>query len=676
MTLGLAAASAGALAVARFGAVAEVRAFAAAAGAVLVAPALGSVVRLWRAWGIGPELVLRFGLGNVLVLLIALGCNAVGQFSVTLVCLLCAIAVFLAVVACAWRLRTVGVSMPGRPSPGALLGAVIAVAGALAAAGYWRSRSPLPYQSTWDGILHLGIVERMLVNRQFALSVKSISPAFGIDAYLPNFHLDLGIASRVSAVPVLDELWAGTFVLTGLAGGGVFALTRRMWPGTAAASGAAALTGLFMVTRRSTNPLFGMLPASEVVAMAPLALLVLCDPDRGRRLRRGVAISATLCTIHALMGALLLGVMVMSELVSFALQSRTALRPAATIVIGTSAAIVAVLFAFPITLRAHMPSWLFNPTSFYASLAPSTTLYARMTLVGRAFAHPLPALLVLVATTVLFAYRGRADPAARLRAVPVIVFVGLLVPTVGLERLEGFLWLAMTVSVGALLWHVELAVRRLPMTPGAAPLLATALVIAIPIASVPWLIGPLAQFRKDQRFDTSEKGLQSSFAPYELSGIPAFAARDGRRRVVVSDPMTQEFAEGFGLFRSAGGIGMSTGLYLDVVRALASPSPGVERARLATLQRRLGSFLLIVSGRSEHWAVPLYEQWRAGRLTNAVLKSSATFRPWDFAALPDQVVGRTKNELLRPIRASGCVTDEDDRGEIVAFVVDCSRPGR
>lgn len=676
MTFGLAAAAGVAVIVARFGVVAEIRAVAAAAGAVLVAPTLGSVVRLRRAWGIGSELALRFGLGNVLVLVIAFGCDAIGRFSVTLVSAISAVAVLLALVACAWPVRTAEDTTRGRPSPGVVVGALVAIAGAVAAAGYWRSRSPLPYQSTWDGILHLGIVERMLVNRQFALSVKSISPAFGIDAYLPNFHLDLGIASRVSGVPVLDELWAGTLVLTALAGGGVFALTRRMWPSTAAASGAAALSGLFMVTRRSTNPLFGMLPASEVVAVAPLALLVLCEPDRGHRLRRGVAISATLCTVHALMGALLLGVMVMSELVVFALRSRTPLRTAVTIVIGTSVSIVAVLFAFAITLRAHMPSWLFNPTSFYASLAPSTTLYARMTLVGRAFVSPLPAVLVVVATAVLFAYRGRADPAARLRAVPVIVFVGLLVPTVGLERLEGFLWIAITASVAALLWHVELGVRRLPMVPGAAPALAAALVIAIPIVSVPWVIGPLDQFRRDQRFDTSEKGLQSSFAPYELSGIPAFAARDGRRRIVVSDPMTQEFAEGFGLFRSAGGIGMSTGLYLAVVKALASPSGRIERERLGAVQRRLGSFLLIVSGRTEHWAVPLYEKWRTGRLTDAELKSSATFRPWDFSALPDEVVGSTKGELLGPIRASGCVTDEDDRGEIVAFVVDCSRAGR
>ena len=168
----------------------------------------------------------------------------------------------------------------------------------------WRSRSPIPYQSTWDGLLHTAVIDRMIDQNRFSLSLKTLTPSFNFDAYLPAFHLDLGMGSQATGATVLDELWAGPIVLIGIAVVGTVMLLRTASMGFDAVPSVAAacLTGLVMTTRKSTNPLLSILPASVVMSMLPLVVLTLFDKNPRRGLLRGATISLLLCAMHGLMG--------------------------------------------------------------------------------------------------------------------------------------------------------------------------------------------------------------------------------------------------------------------------------------------------------------------------------------------------------------------------------------
>lgn len=663
----------GSLGLARLPLFDEVRALLAVLGALGLPIAAGAAVRGRSTWGLGPELALRFAIGNLFIVALAVACNVAHIFSIDLVA---ALTCSLAMLAVAARLRSSG--RRGLPIWGRVelwsqrevgLGMLVGVCGAVAAGGYWRSRSPIPFQSTWDGLLHAGIVDRMLDQDRFSLSLSTLSPSFTFDAYLPAFHLGLGLASRLTGVPVLNLLWAGPLVLVALASSGIFALTRLTWGSPLSATAATFLSGWLMSTRKSTNPLLNLLPASEVVALVPLLLLVLADPDHKRGLRRGLVISLLLCGVHGLMGMLSAGVVLTSWLVARMLAAGGVWRRSLIGVVLLAGGTAAMILALAGPLRTHVPDVTIDPTAFYAGLTPGAGLQERLALMAVSYLPVVPGVLLVAAVAGLIAIRDASHRLAP-RAVPVVVLVGFAVPVIGLERLEGFLWIASSVSLGALLRGFELLLRRVTVPPRFSRFVPALAIALATLALLPLLSRPLDAFRDFQRTDTSETGPQSSFSPYELDTIPSFAERHGRRLPVVSDPMTQQIAEGLGTFDSIGGVSTPATLELITAGALFAPKRASARQHLVALQDQVGPFVLVVTGRSERWAAQYVRAVRDGR-TPEDLQFTAVFRPWDFSALPSRQLKATKHELLRPIRRSGCVSQEVNRPEIVFFTINC-----
>lgn len=657
------------------------RAFLAVTGALAFPIAAGAVVRWRRAWPVGPEVAVRFAAGSLLLVVVAVALNAANAFTVGRVGLVATVLTLLAVVDGGWRLRRAQAPLFGpfaapRGSWRLWWARLVALTGTVATVGFWRSRSPLPFQTTWDGLLHMSIVNRMLEDDMFSLSLRKLSPAFSFDPYLPAFHLGLGVASRFTGVSVLNELWAGPFVLCVVAAGSLFALARVTWGSTTAAAAGAGLAGLMMTTRKSTNPLLNILPASEVVAFAPLVLLLLADPDRKRALRRGSVVAVLMMGVHGLLGILLLGAVFMCWLVDAVWRRFPRAHKvigAVLIVVGT---VVAVAFAVAGPLRFVTPSWALDPTSFYSSLTPAVGTRLRLYLLASSYPPVVPGFLAAAATAAFLTSRRSAEP-GMLVAFPGIVLIGFAIPVVGLERLEGFLWIASSLTLAWCFRELQRLVTR-QRDAHRAPRWSALVVGVVAIALVPLMIQPLASFRAYQEVDTSEHHLQSSFSGYELTGIRHYAATHGRSLPFVSDPMTQQIGEGLGRFDSIGGMSTPPDVQLQLASLFHASTPGAARQYLTALQARTGPFVLAVTARSERWAILHFRGLWDGKSPED-LRFSAVFRPWDFSALPDtgntpatSVVTKTKAQLLRPLRRSGCMTSEVNHPEIVFFTVDCN----
>jgi hypothetical protein len=375
--------------------------------------------------------------------------------------------------------------------------------------------------------------------------------------------------------------------------------------------------------------------------------------------------------LHGLVAALLVGVLLASRALAATTNRQAVGRsPMLAAFLGVVGTVAAVLFALPRAARQPLQHVVLDPTTFYARLTPSSDLQQRLSLANNSYPYGSLGALTAVAV-VLIVLRARRASVTPLVAMPLVVLVGFVTPVIGLERLEGFLWVAAGLTIGVVLDAVADGARRLRARgrPVPAPVVASTLVV---IVLLPLLSRPLHALHTLQLTDTTEHHLQSSFTPYELHALEAYAERYGRSERILSDPMTQQAAEGLAMLDSIGGVATKPLSQLRIALALTARKPPVARQYLSALQHSYGSFVLVVTGRTERWA----HLYRARYLDGESLEDlqfAAIYRPWSLTETQDdEDVGKPADKLLAPVRASGCVQDELGGPEIAIFRIDCA----
>ncbi len=628
---------------------------------VLLAPlVVGSAIRRGRAWGFGGEFAFRLVLGNATLLATAAALSWLGWFSVERVAAAVVVAgvVVLVTGRDVWRTAMFATLPRGAAQGGRVLGLVVAVIVAVLAVVYWRSASPVPFQPIWDQLLHLRPIHTMIGEGVFSLELSDYTSAFQVNPYLPGLHLRVALVSVLSGVEPLYVFWGGPFVLLSLTVAATYDICWRLWRSPFAALLGSALVPFLFVFTKQTAPGIHMLPASEVVMLAPFVVGTVLEPVSRSRGWRPLVLTALTLPMHLLVGTLLLGVAAVGILGDHLL--RTRFRRWMVSVVATSAGLG---YLFADVLIERVPAGLVvDPTGTYGSLTPSADLQARLELVAEGALNPWLTGGALIALGVLIHDRrvqGRWCGVVAV-AVPAIAF---LVPVIGLERYHAFVYLLIAVALsGAVSRMAAIRVDVIDVRDESALKVGViTLAIVLYLLALPTVWRPLVGFASRQLTDTDYRTLASSFTPGELKEFSAIGDWMPGNALVISDPISQSMAEGFGGIDTQGGPYLPAWLRGELIEALTAENPDEARDAFRSIESRLSDYAiyLVLSGRTYRWAYRDGDPW------------DFEFRPRDIRSFPKPPVPESKETLIGRIVSTGCVQALRDQGEIVFIRLDC-----